>query len=101
MDEGFYYVQTHNQNIIKQLLRELVRERWADKLESEINTLISNIVKDKERIDDAIVSKLVLKLYPQENYSLTMRLQELQNIKRDALAQQFGSQQLVRKLSRE
>jgi hypothetical protein len=78
-----------------------VRERWADKLESEINTLVSNIVKDKERIDDAIVNKLVLNLYPQENYSLTMRLQELQNIKRDALAQQFGSQQLIRKLSRE
>ena len=83
------------------MLRELVREKWADKLESEINTLVSNIIKDKERIDDAIVTKLVLRLYPQENYSLTMRLQELQNIRRVALAQQFESQQLVRKLSRE
>ena len=83
------------------MLRELVREKWADKLESEINTLVSNIIKDKERIDDAIVTKLVLRLYPQENYSLTMRLQELQNSRRVALAQQFESQQLVRKLSRE
>ena len=83
------------------MLRELVREKWADKLELEINTLVSNIIKDKERIDDAIVTKLVLRLYPQENYSLTMRLQELQNSRRVALAQQFESQQLVRKLSRE
>ena len=49
--------------------------------------MASNIIKDRERVDDAIVSKLVLKLYPQENYSLTMRLQELQSNRRKALAE--------------